>query len=486
VEFVRCAFGEELHPKQRAMMRSLVANRRTSVVGANGTGKDFCVSRMVPWWLTMRQPGVVIIIGPTQRQVQGVVWDLVRDGYHKALSRGYVLAGRVLESPRWTVGDGWYALGFSVGDAPGNEFNLQGFHSPHLLAIVTEAHAVPDRHFEALDRLNPERVVITGNPFVSAGRFHASHHGQRQFWHAISISAFDTPNVAARQLAVPGLVTWDDVEERRQMYGEDNPLYRSGVLCEWAAGADDAVVPINWAIRASESTLCSACGGPAVPAVHTCSAPVPAPVIGVDVARYGQDSTVVLRRDGPVVRLLWRAHGKDTQEVAGWVRGYCLAAGRDEAGAVVVDEVGLGAGVVDRLRESGLGRWRLSPFIGGSQARDHSRFVNRITEAWWMMREAFREGRICIPADASLIAQLTGRTYRIEGDARLAIESKDDYRRRGLPSPDAADALAMTFASGEAVTAGGAKGAGMFGRRDVVRAGVRGLPGPDWSRRLWG
>ena len=113
---------------------------------------------------------------------------------------------------------------------------------------------------------------------------------------------------------------------------------------------------------------------------------------------------------------------------------------------VVVDGVGVGAGVVDRLLELNL-PCQIVDFQGGSSARDKTRYANLIAECWWGMAESFRRGVIDIEDDKRLIAQITSRKYTEKSDRTIALESKDDIKKRGGRSPDEGDALAMTYAA---------------------------------------
>lgn len=117
---------------------------------------------------------------------------------------------------RYVIDDQRFAFGFST-DHP---HNLQGFHSPNLLGVVTEAHAVGQDHVNALKRLNPKLLLLTGNPLRLSGEFYDSHHGKSHLYTRIAISAFDTPNlVQARDDAMPGMLTAADVEERLLEWG---------------------------------------------------------------------------------------------------------------------------------------------------------------------------------------------------------------------------------------------------------------------------
>ena len=163
-------------------------------------------------------------------------------------------------------------------------------------------------------------------------------------------------------------------------------------------------------------------------------------VVACDVARFGRDRTVVVRRQGPVARIVWRTRGSDTMQIAGFLKSYC---DRERVDTLVVDDAGVGGGVVDRLRQMRLGRTRLVPFLGGGRAVKQDRFANRTTEVWWAMRDRYVEGYLDTDDDPALIGQVSSRRYDV-GDSRVALEKKTRMHR----SPDEADALAMTFAAG--------------------------------------
>ena len=210
VGFVREVLGTTGTPyaKQEELLRAVTAGRRVSVVGCNGSGKDWVTARIILWWVETHAKAKAIVTGPTQRQVEEVVWREMRIAHGAAQG---ALRGQMYAS-RYIVDDEHFALGFAT-DRP---YNLQGFHSPNLLVVVTEAHAVEQQHMDALKRLNPKLLVLTGTPLTLSGEFYDSHHGKRRFYQTITISAFDTPNlIEAREDAIPGMLTPQDVEDRR-------------------------------------------------------------------------------------------------------------------------------------------------------------------------------------------------------------------------------------------------------------------------------
>ena len=445
VYFVNKVIGEELYRKQGEILRGIQRNSFVSVVGANGTGKDWTTGRLICWWLAMQQEAVVVVIGPTYRQVYDIVWKEVRVAYASAIANGNPLGGNIGKAPRWEINDRRYAVGFSTQD----EFNIQGYHSKSLLLVITEAHAVADSHIDAGMRLNPTRVLLTGNPFTTNGKFYESHHSQRDLWHTINLSAFDTPNVINKKQIVSGLVTHEQVEIRKEELGEEHPMYVGGILGKFPTNLGNNLISLELARKA-------------LTAQHTPTGPT---TIGVDVAREGNDRTVVVRRDGDVARVLWSVQGQNTDQVAGWVAEYIKTHKPiSEYGYVVVDTVGVGGGVYDRLITNEYSGWQMQEFKGGGRPIDTERYKDKNAEGWYSIREAlmndelsFVSGCMCNGKELTcqsyiddealerMVAQLSSRGFTIEGDRKIKLESKDDLRKKGKRSPDEADALAMTY-----------------------------------------
>ena len=171
------------------------------------------------------------------------------------------------------------------------------------------------------------------------------------------------------------------------------------------------------------------------------------PIIAADIARFGEDETVIMRREGGWIRV-YRAHHKDdTMTTAGHIakamRDIDDEAGKNDWVRAIVDVPGVGGGVVDRLAELDL---PVVPYNGGEAPIDKERFVNARAEDYWTLRERFEQGEVDIdPDDDKLAAQLGSIKWGIDSRGRIKIESKDDMRKRGLPSPDRADAHGDRF-----------------------------------------
>ena len=128
-----------VYDKQLDMARAVRDHNRVAVVGANGTGKDWQSARVMLWWMATRYPAICVVLGPTHRQVSDIVWKEARNAY---LTSRTPLGGQMFRTSRWELDDRHYAVGF----ATDNEYNIQGFHSPNLLVILTEAHNIEQSH----------------------------------------------------------------------------------------------------------------------------------------------------------------------------------------------------------------------------------------------------------------------------------------------------------------------------------------------------
>ena len=423
VEFVNEVLREKPYDKQTEILRAVARSRRVSVVGCNGSGKDWAAARAVLWWMHSRSPAKAIVTGPTTRQVGDIVWNEIRTAFGQAAER---LGGRMFRTARYELDEQRFALGF----ATNSPYNLQGFHSPNLLVVITEAHAVREADINAIRRLNPSRLLMTGNPFVAAGVFYDSHHSRREMYRTVQIGAFETPNLKEHRVVIPGMITQQDIDDRKEEWGEESALYIGSVLGKFPDNLEDAVVPLWAATEAARREV-----QPQGPVVVAC-----------DVARFGHDKTVVVRRQGPVARIVWRVRGQDTMAIAGYLKAYC---DENDVETLVVDDTGVGGGVVDRLREVRLSRTRLVPFIAGQKPEDEVHFANRLAEVWWAMRKSYRSGELDTDDDPALIGQVSSRRYSVRSDGRIRLQSKDSMYR----SPDEADALSMSFAA----TRGGVK-----------------------------
>ena len=417
--WIEHVLGNKPWDKQTEILAHVRDTQRTAVASCHGAGKSWIAARAALWFLYAFPNSIVVTTAPTFRQVRNVLWQEMRRAYRGAL----VPLGGHLNQTDLRLDDGWFAFGLTADDSDA----FQGLHAEHLMVIVDEAAGLPPAIWTAIEGLLTSahvRLLAIGNPTDPSGPFYDMF---RQPGIAkVHISAFDTPNVQAGETIIPGLVTTEWVEERKQIWGEGSPLYQSRVLGEFPDAGTDTLIPLSWVEAAQQRELPA--GKPKE--------------LGVDVARFGDDETVIALREGSRVRIVERTRKHDTMDATGRVTRQLSETG---AGIAKVDVIGIGSGVVDRGRETG------KPFAGfnvGSRAADNERFANARAEWYWGLRERFEQGDIDLdPADEELAGQLTGLRYEITSRGQIKIESKDDSKKRGVPSPDLADAVMLAYAT---------------------------------------
>ncbi len=436
VVFAREVLGVRLWEKQEEVLNALTSNRRVAVKAGNGLGKGFCAAVAVLWYMhTHPEAAITLTTAPTFRQVRHILWRQIHRLYNPVAD---ALGGTMFDT-RWELSDDRYALGLSADGAD----QFQGFHSPHMFIVVDEAEGVSEEIYEAIESVmtsaNPLLLLI-GNPTSMSGAFRRAFYEERAVYHPITISALESPNVQAGRIVFPGLTTADWVDERKQIWGGDSSTYRSRVLGEFPDQGEDSLFSLGdleGAVRNVVEAVSWTIGAETVTGVERTAGEEA--ILAVDVARFGSDRSVILRRRGECVEDIRVLTRMDTMQLTGWVS----AAIRECRPAEIrVDEIGVGAGVVDRLRELG---HEVRGVNVANRARDDKLFANLRAEGFWGLRERFRSGRISIPDDSQLISELTSLRYSYDSSGRIRMESKDDMRRRGLPSPDKADALMLAF-----------------------------------------
>lgn len=456
VGWVRGVLGEYLWSKQVEIMHSVLNNRYTAVQSCHGAGKSFVTSRIVAWWLATKPIGqaYAVTTAPTAAQVSSILWREIRRAHKKAGLFGYITGGTV---PKWKLSDG-QEIGIGRKPADHDQAAFQGLHDRYLLAAIDEASGVPRSLFDAVDSLATNemcRVIAIGNPDDPASHF-AKICEPGSGWNVIRIDALDSPlfteEACARypELAAlmeglgipysteeipddlsPMLVSPLWVSERVKRWGVTSPIFQAKVRGEFPEIGEDILITPKMIREAQLREL----------------TPINYKVMGVDVARFGSDRSVIGIRSGPVFRIKADFTKLDTIEMAGKVVDQ---ANKDRPNEIRVDGVGIGGGVVDQLNASeAIARSGVDIIDmqagAGPIGIDAHLFHNARAEWYWHLRQRFEDGLIDIdPDDDELAAQLGAVRYRYTDKGKIIIESKDDLKKRGLPSPDRADVLMLT------------------------------------------
>jgi hypothetical protein len=431
--------GEGLTGYQKEIIGSLPEKKRIAARGPHGLGKSTLAAITLLWFaLTSDAAGVdwkVVTTAGAWRQLINYLWPEV----HK-------WAGRVKwEHVRDTPFSRSELLNLNMRLSHGQAFAaactnpalIEGAHADRLLFIYDESKAIPAVTFDACEGAfsgtGEALALALSTPGDPSGRFfdiHA-HKAGYEDWHA--------RHVTLEEAIAAGRISREWAEQRRKQWGEGSAVYVNRVLGNFHAGDEDTVIPLSWAEAANERWLeWDEAGRPELPGPHT---------DGVDVARSGEDSTVIAIRRGPVVVELRRSSKEDTMQTTGRVKGHLDS---DPLATAMVDVIGIGAGVLDRLREQGC---RAQAFNASAGTHNHDAtgelgFINTRSAAWWLVRELLdpsRDPDTCLPVDDLLLGDLTAPKWKVMSGGKIQVESKDDIRKRIGRSTDAGDAVVQSY-----------------------------------------
>ena len=429
--FTRTLLDQDIWPKQEEILRSVAKFSRTSVKACHASGKTFIAAAAAMWWLTRHKEAVVITTAPTWTQVERVLWGEIH-----SLIRRSKIDYPVPAATSLRLGPNRYAIGLSTNEG----VRFQGYHG-NVLIILDEAPGILPQIYEAIEGIRAGgdvRVLALGNPVISSGPFYDSFSAKREGWNPITISAFDTPNlegVSLDQLIQmsekdldesprPYLTTRRWVKEKYFEWGHGHPLWESRVMGNFPLQSEDALLSLTWLEQARLRTE----GDGEVWA-------------GVDVAGPGESETVLCVRRGPRI-VAMRAWANDDP------RGAVLAAlgpFKSELKGVNVDSVGVGQYFAKHLRDHGM---PIREVNVGQTARETEKFSNLKAELYWNLRLRAESGNIAGLTDEKAIAQLAAIRYSHNSRGQVVIESKDDARKRGVKSPDRAEAIMLAFGEG--------------------------------------
>lgn len=447
VAFARETLGVFWWSKQREIARSLVGNRYTAVKASHDTGKTKGVADLAHWWIRTHKIGEALVVttAPTWKQVKTIMWKEIRKTANATKAPGSINL-----NCEWYVDGEIVALGVKPADNEPEAFS--GQHALHVLVIIDEACGVPDTIFDATDTLMTNenaRCVAIGNPDDPSMPFEkACRPGSG--WNVIHIDGLRSPNFTAEQVArFPDLAaymtaegippstencpadvrpyllspTW--VDERIKRWGTDSPMFRAKVRGEFPEISNDTLFPPAMLRRACELEL---------PGIDPGR-------YAFDIARYGSAETTGYRNRDGVIRRVLALHSTATTETAGRI-GEAVGTVPGTI-PIVIDGVGLGAGVVDMLVDQG---HDVIEFNGGAAPYDERLFYDRRSEVYWTLRQRMADGQVDLDeADEDLLAQLGALKYRYDHRGRVRVESKAEMAKRGLPSPDRADAVVMSI-----------------------------------------
>lgn len=449
--------------KQIEIGQSIVNNRRTAVKAGHSVGKTHGIGGLVQWHFDCFDPSITLTTAPNWNSIHDLLWGEV----HAQRPNGG--AGRLLDL-RLDGGPMHYAKGHNAESSAG----FQGRHEGRQLIVIDEAMGTPPYIWEASNAMMTSplcRMLVSGNPTEVSGEFYDLMSDPA--WNVITISCLEHPNIAAELSGLPApypkavSLMWvnemlaehaqaadmtnlsaDDFEfpvGSGQWWTPDD-IFRSRVLGLFPKQASSSVWSEAWIEYAIKNRQ-------AIPAAM--------PEIGADIARFGDDLTVLYGGVRPCVTHRRAYVKQDTMETAGRIGELAHELAQTHGVEwqripIKIDDTGLGGGVTDRLVELG---YNITPVVAGGTAREPDNYYDTRSELWFVAAKMGKKMQIDLsrlPQDVQrkLSAELRGVRYKIQSDKTLRVESKADTKKRVGHSPDDADGFNLWCLKDSAAPAG--------------------------------
>jgi len=448
IKFARGILRLEPWAMQERTLAAVSRNSKVAIRACHASGKTFIAAAVALHFLSRYPDAIVIVTAPTWLQIQRVFFGEV----HRALANS-LISWPITNATEIRISPKNYLIGVSTDDAA----RFSGYHSEHLLIVLDEAPGVLPMIWEAIDGIRAGgevRMLAIGNPTVASGPFFEIFSGARPGWETLTISAFDTPNLSSLRkdpdepthvtlstllelpdeeldvAVLPFLTTRRWVREMHGYWGESHPMWQARVLGQFPAQSEDALISLSW-IEAAKARTVNHAGHPILCA-------------GVDVAGPGKDETALVVRWGDEI-VLEKAWAQS--DPRGLLVNELERFRQVDGFRVFVDSIGMGHYFAEHLKDVG---FAVHPVNVATSPHDGSKFANLKAELYWGLRQRFSGGHVAGAMTDKTVSQLSSIRYSYDSKGRLAIESKDEMARRGVKSPDRAEAMMLAFAESPA------------------------------------
>lgn len=398
--------------------------RRIAIASGHGVGKGRFFASAAWWALFCYYPVKVVITSPSEKQLDGSLWPEVRSlGENSDMLRTlYHIKSDKIEL-RAMPSDGFIIKKTSRAEQPEA---MQGVHQAHVFLIGDEASAIPDAVYDgaAGSMAGRHRVMLLGsNPTRTSGYLYDQYAEPNGLWKLMKVNCEDLPHLAEYC-----------AEKLIECGGDrDHDEYLIRVRGEFPKGDDTGVIQAAHVLEATRRDIRPS---PTTPVVW-----------GLDVARFGADRSALAKRHGGLLLEEVKSWSNlDLMQLCGRiVEEYRLTLPEMRPAEILVDSIGLGAGVVDRLRELELPVRGINVAESSSMAEQYHRLRD---ELWFKASEWFSNRMCSIPDQKLLVRELVAPKFGYNSSGKRQVESKDETKKRtNRSSPDLADALILTFAS---------------------------------------
>lgn len=421
VEAIEQLFGVQLDAQQIELVtKAHKTDARVAVKSCQGAGKTATLVWLSLYYLLTLEDCRILIASPSAQQLHRVFHsELLK--WQSKMAAPFKDFFEIMKETFYIKGKP-YQMASLVTASVANQENLAGGHSKSYVVMVDEASGLEEKSFDTLlgtlGSSDNAKFILTSNPVRNAGRFYEIFARENERWDRLTFNAFDSAQCKG---------SW--IKDIEAMYGKDDDNYKIRVLGDFGVMGQAQFFKADVVELAQRNTL-------EFSQYHNF-----AKVIGCDVARYGDDSTVLVLRQGPKLLDIREFKNLSTMEVAAKV---VAMQNEHMAAQIYVDSIGVGAGVYDRLEELHL---PVSEVIVSQKPTDPRRYANLRSQLYGNTNEWLENGAD-IPLSSELSSQLNGTVYTHNTKMQIQLMSKKDIKKSGLPSPDIVDALALTFADG--------------------------------------
>lgn len=435
VQFARDVLRFEPDAWQVDVLRAFPTRQRIAMKACKGPGKS-ALEAVCIWNFLLTRPHPKVV-------ATSISGDNLRDGLWSELAKWQQRSQLLKSAFTWTAEritcndhpETWFASArqwAKSADASQQSNTLAGIHAERVLFVIDEAGGVPDAVAAtaeaALSTGVETKLMIGGNPTELSGPLYRACTTERTLWFIVEISsAPDDPKRTPR-------VSKQWAQEQIDKYGRDNPWVLVNVFGQFPPGQSNVLLGVEDVSKAATRVIGDA---------EYIDMPK---IIGVDVARFGDDKSVICCRQGRVAFKMREFRNMDGPQLAGHV---AQLIDTWEPDGIFIDQTGVGSSVVDHLRVL---KYAVIGVDNGSKpTKPKPRFKNLRAQQWWDMAQWIKTGG-CIPDDQELRSELVSPVYWFDPSGAIQLESKDDMKERGVPSPNKGDALALTFVSPVAKT----------------------------------
>lgn len=455
VRFCYETLGFDPWDEQADLIQAVPNNKLVGCRSGHKCGKTTAMAAIALWFICCYPRSRVVMTAPAAPQIERAIWGEVKRLYREAAQRGMPLGGTLNETP-------WSGLSFAdgrdlFGRSTKKKENFAGISAPNLMMIVDEASGIDEDIWEAIlgNAGGGAWILAISNPTQLSGRFYDLFHGKGSNWFLHHISSTDNPNFKGG--SVPGLATPQWAAEIAEQYGNPSPHYSVRVLGNFPDQAENSVIGFGLVEAAvKRGKLVEAIEKGALSPSHreelrgqlekfeALVHPVEHLTVGVDVARFGDDSSVFTPCRGLRIWEPKLITNFDVVDVAGHAYQFTRGLARPgELPLVRVDANGMGAGVYDTIKRRE--HIRAVEVNVSERADDPVQYVAKRDELWFSMRAWLEAGGV-LPQNPRLRAELIAPTYSFDLKGRYKVESKRDIKERLKRSPDVADSACLAVA----------------------------------------